>query len=31
MKYDVSHPEIREGVTKLCAEFDGRYWQECDR
>ena len=31
MKYDVSHPEIREGVAKLCAEFDGRYWQECDR
>jgi alkylation response protein AidB-like acyl-CoA dehydrogenase len=31
MKYDVSHPEIREGVAKLCSEFDGRYWQECDR
>ena len=31
MKYDVSHPEIREGVAKLCTEFDGRYWQECDR
>ena len=31
MRYDVSHPEIREGVIKLCNEFDEKYWQECDR
>lgn len=31
MKYTLSHPEIRAGITQLCADFDGRYWQECDR
>ena len=31
MKYTLSHHEIRAGITQLCADFDGRYWQECDR
>ena len=31
MKYTLSHPEIRAGITQLCIDFDGRYWQECDR
>ncbi|HXQ11573.1 MAG TPA: acyl-CoA dehydrogenase family protein [Caulobacteraceae bacterium] len=25
------HPEIREGVTKLCADFPGEYWRKLDR
>ena len=28
--YPHQHPEIREAVTKLCADFDGKYWQACD-
>ena len=24
-------PEIRDSVRRLCAEFPGEYWQECDR
>jgi acyl-CoA dehydrogenase len=24
------HPELREAVSALCAEFDGTYWQELD-
>ena len=31
MTYSLSHPEIREAVTKLCADFPGPYWRECDR
>ncbi len=31
MKYDLDHPEIRDGVARLCAEFPGSYWQDCDR
>ena len=26
-----SHPEIRESVRRLCAEFPGPYWQDLDR
>ena len=26
-----SHPEIREAVRKLCADFSGAYWQKLDR
>jgi acyl-CoA dehydrogenase len=26
-----SHPEIRDSVRRLCAEFPGTYWQELDR
>lgn len=28
---DLSYPEIREGVQKLCAQFPGAYWQSMDR
>jgi len=31
MTYTLSHPEIRDGVARLCQEFPGSYWQECDR
>ncbi len=31
MSYDLDHPEIREGVARLCANFPGTYWQTCDR
>ena len=31
MNYELDHQEIRDGVSKLCAEFPGIYWQECDR
>lgn len=31
MKYELDHPEIREGVAKLCANFTGEYWRKCDR
>ena len=28
---DLSYPEIREAVQKLCAQFPGAYWQSMDR
>jgi acyl-CoA dehydrogenase len=28
--YSHQHSEIRDAVTKLCADFDGKYWQACD-
>ena len=28
--YPHQHPEIRESVAKLCANFDGKFWQSCD-
>jgi acyl-CoA dehydrogenase len=28
---DQSHPEIRDAVRRLCADFPGTYWQELDR
>jgi len=31
MKYDLNHPDIRQGVSKLCANFPGEYWRQCDR
>lgn len=31
MKYELDHPEIRSAVTKLCTDFPGTYWQQCDR
>jgi alkylation response protein AidB-like acyl-CoA dehydrogenase len=30
MDYPLGHPEIRAGIKRLCADFAGRYWQECD-
>ena len=31
MRYQLDHPEIREGVAQLCADFPGSYWRKCDR
>ncbi|MEM9106995.1 MAG: acyl-CoA dehydrogenase family protein, partial [Pseudomonadota bacterium] len=31
MKYDVGNEDIREGVQRLCADFPGTYWRQCDR
>ncbi|MBL4750928.1 MAG: acyl-CoA/acyl-ACP dehydrogenase [Amylibacter sp.] len=31
MKYEQSHPEIRDAVAKLCADFPGEYWRKLDR
>ena len=31
MNYELDHMDIREGVARLCAEFPGDYWRECDR
>ena len=30
MDYPLAHSEIRAGIKRLCADFDSRYWQECD-
>ncbi len=30
MDYPLGHSEIRAGIKRLCADFDSRYWQECD-
>ena len=30
MMYDLDHPEIREGVARLCADFPGEYWRKTD-
>tara|TARA_B100001769_G_scaffold197136_1_gene157363 strand:+ start:210 stop:476 length:267 start_codon:yes stop_codon:yes gene_type:complete len=31
MNYTLNHLEIREAVSKLCNNFDGKYWQSCDK
>ena len=31
MAHELNYPEIREGVTRLCAGFPGEYWRTCDR
>ncbi len=31
MNYPHSHTEIRDGVKKLCQDFPGSYWRQCDR
>ena len=31
MTYQLDHQDIREGVSKLCLDFPGEYWQKCDR
>ena len=31
MNYELNHIEIREAVHKLCNNFPGEYWRECDR
>lgn len=30
MNYDVTFPEIRDSVAKLCAQFPGEYWRKLD-
>ena len=30
MTYDLDHQDIRDGITRLCQEFAGDYWQACD-
>jgi alkylation response protein AidB-like acyl-CoA dehydrogenase len=31
MNYQLDHTEIRDAVAKLCADFPGEYWRQCDR
>ncbi|MEP4194108.1 MAG: acyl-CoA dehydrogenase family protein [Aliishimia sp.] len=31
MTYQLDHTDIRDGVVRLCADFPGSYWQQCDR
>ncbi len=31
MKYEQTHPDIREAVAKLCADYPGAYWRKLDR
>jgi len=31
MTYALSHQEIRDGISKLCRDFSGDYWQACDK
>ena len=31
MNYQLDHPDIRDGVRKLCLDFGSYYWQNCDR
>ncbi len=31
MAYELDHPEIRESVVRLCANFPGEYWRKADR
>ena len=31
MNYEVNHRDIRESVARLCEDFPGEYWRECDR
>ncbi len=30
MKYELDHPDIRDGVRRLCQEFPGEYWRRRD-
>jgi len=31
MKYELDHEDIREGLRRLCKDFDGAYWREKDQ
>lgn len=31
MNYQNDHQDIRDGVRKLCRDFDSEYWRNCDR
>ncbi len=31
MKYELDHTDIRDSVSRLCAQYPGEYWRKCDR
>ncbi|MFT5219071.1 MAG: acyl-CoA dehydrogenase [Planctomycetota bacterium] len=31
MNYELQHQDIRDNISRLCADFPGEYWQKCDR
>jgi acyl-CoA dehydrogenase len=31
MKYELGNEDIREGVRRLCEDYPGAYWRQCDR
>jgi len=31
MDYELDHTEIRDAVTRLCTNYPGEYWRQCDR
>jgi alkylation response protein AidB-like acyl-CoA dehydrogenase len=31
MNYQLDHQDIRDNVARLCAQFPGEYWRDCDR
>tara|TARA_B100000575_G_scaffold137291_1_gene109521 strand:- start:3772 stop:4929 length:1158 start_codon:yes stop_codon:yes gene_type:complete len=31
MTYDLAHQDIRDGISRLCQDFSGDYWQACDK
>ncbi|MEM6463872.1 MAG: acyl-CoA dehydrogenase family protein [Pseudomonadota bacterium] len=31
MKYELDNHDIRDGVRRLCSDFPGEYWRQCDR
>ena len=31
MSYELDHQEIRDAVVRLCTDFPGSYWQDCDQ
>jgi len=31
MNYELDHEEIRDGLRRLCKDFEGPYWRKCDR
>jgi len=31
MNYELDHTEIRDAVAKLCSDYPGEYWRQCDR
>ena len=31
MAYELNHPDIRDAVARLCADFPGEYWRKLDR
>jgi len=31
MTYELNHRDVREGISRLCDDFAGDYWQACDK